>query len=181
MVISYTNEVKELCCEWLQDLDDSPLRFETYNKKIPDGAGGIVEVKVIQPVWVEPVDSMNIGNTDNKKIIEAFKLVKKYVEDWKADGGTTPIVFDLNCGLYNINSQIDLEYFQNQCFVFGVTDNVDLIEKIPSSIYSNVPEEWIQHSIRELSIVNMHGVLTTNLKLEVIDQQHVGRHPLLSY
>lgn len=171
MVISYTGEVKEICSGWLQDLDESPLRRETLNKMVSDGAGGIVEVKCIRPVWVEPIEPVNNGNADNKKIIEAFKLVNKHVEDWKFEGRPTPIVFDLNCCLSNVNNQIDLEHFQKQCFVFGVTRSIELINKLPSRIYSIVPEEWIHRSYRKPSILNMHGVLTSNELLEVISQQ----------
>lgn len=56
-VIGYNHNVKELCSGWLKDLDASPIRYETLKKKQPDGTGGIVEVEVKQPVWVEKNES----------------------------------------------------------------------------------------------------------------------------
>ena len=53
-VIGYNHNVKELCSGWLKDLDANPLRYETLKKKTPDGTGGLVEIDVKQPVWVEP-------------------------------------------------------------------------------------------------------------------------------
>ena len=169
-VIGYNHNVKELCSGWLKDLDESPIRYETLKKKTPDGAGWLVEVEVKQPVWVEP------ENSGDLKILDAFHLVKKKVEEWKSKRITIPIIFDLNCGLYDISSQIDLDDLQKQCFVFGVTDSDDLLNK-HFTTYSNVPEEWIHRSYRKPLIVNMNGVITSEEMLEIIGQQYVGGQP----
>lgn len=63
-VIGYNHNVKELCSGWLKDLATRPLRFENLKKKMSDGTGGIVEVDVKQPIWVEPtqVQPSKFGN-----------------------------------------------------------------------------------------------------------------------
>ena len=70
-VIGYNQDVKELCSGWLKDLDANPLRYETLKKKTPDGAGGIVEMEVNQPVWVDPIDKDGTTN-----MLGAFQLAK---------------------------------------------------------------------------------------------------------
>ena len=54
-VIGYNHEVKELCSGWLTDLDNNPLRIENVKVKQPDGNGGIIEIEIEQPIWVEPI------------------------------------------------------------------------------------------------------------------------------
>ena len=50
-VIGYNHSLKDLCSGWLRELDSSLfLRIESQIMKLPDGAGGFVEVEVKQPV-----------------------------------------------------------------------------------------------------------------------------------
>lgn len=95
-VIGYNHNVKELCSGWLKDLDTNPLRYETLKKKTPDGAGGIVEVEVKQPVWVEPIDHDGATN-----MLGAFKLAKELVEKWMADNadGPAPVIINISDGV----------------------------------------------------------------------------------
>jgi hypothetical protein len=95
-VIGYNHNVKELCSGWLKELDANPLRYETLKKKTPDGAGGIVEVEVKQPVWVEPIDQDGATN-----MLGAFKLAKDLVEKWMADNadGPAPVIINISDGV----------------------------------------------------------------------------------
>ena len=95
-VIGYNHNVKELCSGWLKDLDANPLRYETLKKKTPDGAGGIVEVEVKQPVWVEPIDQDGATN-----MLGAFKLAKELAEKWMADNadGPAPVIINISDGV----------------------------------------------------------------------------------
>lgn len=95
-VIGYNHNVKELCSGWLKELDESPLRYETLKKKTPDGAGGIVEVDVKQPVWVEPIDKDGATN-----MLGAFQLAKELVEKWMADNanGPAPVIINISDGV----------------------------------------------------------------------------------
>ena len=95
-VIGYNHNVKELCSGWLKDLDASPLRYETLKKKTPDGAGGIVEVEVKQPVWVEPIDKDGATN-----MLGAFQLAKDLVEKWMVDNadGPAPVIINISDGV----------------------------------------------------------------------------------
>ena len=95
-VIGYNHNVKELCSGWLKDLDANPLRYESLKKKTPDGAGGIVEVEVKQPVWVEPINKDGATN-----MLGAFKLAKELAEKWMADntGGPAPVIINISDGV----------------------------------------------------------------------------------
>ena len=92
----YNHNVKELCSGWLKELDASPLRYETLKKKTPDGAGGIVEVDVKQPVWVEPIDKDGATN-----MLGAFQLAKELVEKWMSDNadGPAPVIINISDGV----------------------------------------------------------------------------------
>ena len=95
-VIGYNHNVKELCSGWLKELDASPLRYETLKKKQPDGAGGLVEVEVKQPVWVDPIDRDGATN-----MLGAFQLAKDLVEKWMADNadGPAPVIINISDGV----------------------------------------------------------------------------------
>ena len=95
-VIGYNHDVKELCSGWLKDLDAHPLRYETLKKKTPDGAGGIVEMEVKQPVWVEPIDTDGLTN-----MLGAFQLAKDLVERWMTEhaDGPAPVIINISDGV----------------------------------------------------------------------------------
>lgn len=94
-VIGYNHNVRELCSGWLKDLDNSPLRYETLKKKTPDGTGGLVEVEVKQPVWVEPIDQDGATN-----MLGAFQFAKELVEKWMTDhaDGPAPVIINISDG-----------------------------------------------------------------------------------
>jgi len=78
----------------ISDLADAPVRVETRNKKIPDGAGGIVEQQTRFPIWMDAAAS---GKTP---MCQAFGLVKSTLDQWLADHqiGFPPIVLHLTDG-----------------------------------------------------------------------------------
>ena len=88
--------MKELCSGWLKDLDANPLRYETLKKKTPDGTGGLVEVEVKQPIWVDPIDKDGATN-----MLGAFQLAKDLVEKWMADNadGPAPVIINISDGV----------------------------------------------------------------------------------
>jgi hypothetical protein len=95
-VIGYNHNVKELCSGWLTDLDATPLRYETLKKKTPDGTGGIIEVEVKQPVWVEPI--INDGATN---MLGAFQLAKDLAKKWIEDrpDAPAPVIINISDGV----------------------------------------------------------------------------------
>ena len=101
-VIGYNHNVKELCSGWLKDLDASPLRYETLKKKQPDGAGGIIEIEVTQPVWVEPIQDDGATN-----MLGAFKLAQDLVTQWITDNPDrpAPVIINISDGVPYYNGK----------------------------------------------------------------------------
>lgn len=95
-VIGYNHNVKELCSGWLKDLDESPIRYETLKKKTPDGAGGLVEVEVKQPVWVEPITHDGATN-----MLGAFRMAKDLANQWINDNPDfpAPVIINISDGV----------------------------------------------------------------------------------
>ena len=95
-VIGYNHNVKELCSGWLKDLDSNPLRYENLKKKTPDGAGGIVEVDIKQPVWVEPIK--NDGTTN---MLGALQLAKETAQGWIEENPQypAPVIINISDGV----------------------------------------------------------------------------------
>ena len=95
-VIGYNHNVKELCSGWLKELDENPLRYETLKKKTPDGAGGICEVEVKQPVWVEPITQDGATN-----MLGALQLAKDLAGKWITDNpdGPAPVIINISDGV----------------------------------------------------------------------------------
>ncbi len=63
----------------ISEIADNPARLEERSKKVPDGAGGIVDKSVRIPVWFEPVAK---GGTP---MCSAAKQAKRILEAWIAD------------------------------------------------------------------------------------------------
>lgn len=90
-VIGYGYEVKELCSGFLEDLYNNPIRVENRTQKVPDGNGGLVDVAVNQPIWVEPIKEDKWTN-----MRDGFKMAKQLVEDWIADKPECPAPVIIN-------------------------------------------------------------------------------------
>ncbi len=78
----------------LSQVADNPLRVEERAKKVPDGAGGLVETTARFPVWVDPV--ANGGTPMSQALREAVALVERWVSD--RPGCFPPIVINLTDG-----------------------------------------------------------------------------------
>ncbi|MFC1442108.1 vWA domain-containing protein [Streptacidiphilus sp. N1-10] len=78
----------------LSQVADNPARVDQRTKKVPDGAGGLVETTVSFPLWMEPV--ANGGTPMNRALRYAENLVAGWVQQYP--GGFPPIVLNLTDG-----------------------------------------------------------------------------------
>ena len=78
----------------LSQVADNPLRVEERAKKVPDGAGGLVETTARFPVWVDPV--ANGGTPMTQALGQAVALVERWVGE--RPGSFPPIVINLTDG-----------------------------------------------------------------------------------
>jgi hypothetical protein len=79
----------------LSEVAANPARLEERIKKIPDGAGGLVDQSIKFPIWVDPVAS---GGTP---MSQAFTLAESIVSRWLQDhhpGCFPPVVLNLTDG-----------------------------------------------------------------------------------
>lgn len=95
-VIGYNHNVKEICSGYLTDLYNAPIRIETMKKKVPDGAGGLVEVETKMPVWLEPIEKDGATNMKG-----AFLMAKQLVEKWMQDKpqNPAPVIINISDGV----------------------------------------------------------------------------------
>lgn len=138
-VIGYGEQVGPAFIGDLEGLELVPIskigsnhaRIEERLKKIPDGAGGVVETKVKFPIWFESVAS---GETP---MSEAFEQAKTIVEDWiqKYPKGFPPMVINITDGEFSDADPSDLA---NQLKSLKTSDgNVLLMNLHLSSIITN--------------------------------------------
>ncbi|MEV3906922.1 MULTISPECIES: vWA domain-containing protein [Streptomyces] len=78
----------------LSEVADNPARVDERSKKVPDGAGGLVETVVNFPLWMDPV--AHGGTPMNRALQYAESLVAAWTERYPAS--FPPIVINLTDG-----------------------------------------------------------------------------------
>jgi hypothetical protein len=78
----------------LSEIAASPARLESRSKKIPDGAGGLVDQEIRFPIWVDPVAN---GGTP---MSSALRRAQSLVATWLVDHPRCfpPVVLNLTDG-----------------------------------------------------------------------------------
>jgi hypothetical protein len=78
----------------ISEVADNPARVETRTRRIPDGAGGLVEEQVNFPVWF---DAVNKGGTP---MTAAFRRAHEILQEWVTQHPTSfpPILVHLTDG-----------------------------------------------------------------------------------
>lgn len=60
----------------ISEIANNPARIEERNKKVPDGAGGLVDTSVKFPIWFDPIAN---GGTP---MTEAFRKANSVISNW---------------------------------------------------------------------------------------------------
>jgi hypothetical protein len=78
----------------INEVADNPARVDERKRKIPDGAGGLVEEAFKLPIWFEPIAQ---GGTP---MCEAFRLAHTVLAEWSRNhpAAYPPIVINLTDG-----------------------------------------------------------------------------------
>ena len=92
---SGTLAVDDIRSEYLSHFANHPLRTDRVKKKVSDGAGGLVEVDVTMPVFIDPVAN---GLTP---MSDAFSFAKELINGWmnKMPENPAPIIINISDGL----------------------------------------------------------------------------------
>jgi len=79
---------------WIDDIYSNPVRVEERTKKVPDGAGGLVDTLIKFPVWFDPVAS------SGTPMSQAFRQAHTILQTWVAGRPTSfpPIVINITDG-----------------------------------------------------------------------------------
>ncbi len=78
--ISYGETVDIVVKGMIDNVYASPVKVEAVTKKVPDGAGGVVEVDVELPIWIQPRAS---GGTPMHEAFEtASEIASNWISDW---------------------------------------------------------------------------------------------------
>ena len=96
-VIGYGQRVECVVDGMISEVASSHIEIKKIKKSISDGAGGIVEVEVEMPIWVQPA-------ADNgTPMHEAFERAVEIVQRWCDDkpNGFPPIVINITDGAAN--------------------------------------------------------------------------------
>ena len=108
-IISYGGSgslaVTDIRSDYLSSFADSPMRIEHIKKKIPDGAGGLVEIKEEMPIFVEPISN---GLTP---MADALAFTKELIQGWlqKMPDNPAPIIINISDGLPYTGGTVDEE------------------------------------------------------------------------
>lgn len=161
-VIGYNHRAKELCSGWIRDLDANPVRREKLKKKVADGAGGIVDVEVIVPVWIEPLKHKASFNHYS----DAIKIARNMSELWVKNHALSPIVLDCSYKCYteyaieDIQSMKSISAEDGKTLFFGCYIEEQSCYK---PIFSKIPKEWEYLLIKneyENKTLNLQNVLS---------------------
>ncbi|MCB0536891.1 MAG: VWA domain-containing protein [Bacteroidetes bacterium] len=95
-IIGYGNPaINEIRSDYISKYAESPIRIETGKQKVSDGNGGLIEIDVQNPIWLEPTASQltPMGS--------ALEFAKKLVEGWmsKKPDNPAPVIINISDGL----------------------------------------------------------------------------------
>jgi hypothetical protein len=93
-VIGYGERVECVVDGMISEIASSLIEVKKVKKSIPDGAGGLVEVEVEMPIWVQP--EANDGTPMHEAFERAAEIIQRWCDD-KPDG-FPPIVINITDG-----------------------------------------------------------------------------------
>ncbi len=93
-LISYGEHVDCAVEGMIPDVYASPIETKKVKKSIPDGSGGIVEVEVELPIWLQP--RANGGTPMHEAFEQASEVVQRWISDWPDN--FPPVVINVTDG-----------------------------------------------------------------------------------
>ena len=156
-VLGYSGNAQKLCSGWLSELDSSPLRTEITEKEVPDGVGGKINVKVMQPIWVEPSNK----HLSNELYSNSIRLATQCCETWSNKFLMSPIIIDCSeeCHVDYAMDEIDkmkrIQTLDGPVLFWGCYSNQNRVKDIP---FSKIPQKWneqlYKYNLNEKDYIN---------------------------
>jgi hypothetical protein len=126
----------------ISEIADNPARLDERAKKVPDGAGGLVEQSIRIPVWFDPVAN---GGTP---MCHAAEEAKRILESWIAEHPDSfpPIVINITDGEANdgnpterLESLTNLSTSDGNVMLFNI--HLSANPKAKPMSFSNSPDD----------------------------------------
>lgn len=95
-IIGYGNPaVNEIRSDYLSKYAENPIRIENAKQKVSDGNGGLIEIDIQNPIWIEPIAS-NLTPMGS-----ALEFAKNLIEAWitKKNDNPAPVIINISDGL----------------------------------------------------------------------------------
>lgn len=117
-VIGYNHNVKCITSGYLKEIDANPIKIETVKQKVPDGAGGIIEIDKKMPIWVEPITEDGATN-----MRDAFEMAKEIITKWISDkpDSPAPVIINISDGV---------PYFEGKDPVVCMQETIQVVNQI---------------------------------------------------
>lgn len=121
-IIGFGNSSHVVCSGFLEDLYNNPIRVEKRTQKVSDGNGGLVDVTVCRPFWVESIDKRIEGDSLHHFLLDSITMIRDLIFERR---NLPSIVLDAGCNFAKLNIEAK-SYFTNS-IVFGLVDNADAV------------------------------------------------------
>jgi len=97
------NSVDDIRSDYLSAFGDNPIRLENLKQKVSDGAGGLVEIDVQIPIFIEQKAN---GLTP---MGDAMKFAKDLINSWvgKKPDNPAPVIINISDGLPYSGGNVD--------------------------------------------------------------------------
>jgi uncharacterized protein YegL len=199
-IIGYGGSVYSIVGGKISEVASKPLRIETVDKLLPDGAGGVISVKSNIPIWVEP--RAENGTPMAEAFEHAFALIVKWIRN--NPNSFPPIVInvtdgepnDINRTRYAAKKIMNLETSDGKVLLFNAhitglqtaseiilpgrnTEISDPYARVLFEISSTIPHRLLQkaHTIGFSSQSKSRG-LVFNASFETLIQfLEIGTYP----
>jgi len=180
------------------ELENHTARLETRTQRVPDGAGGLVDVSIKMPVWFDAISSG--GTPMCQALTMAYDLVNEWLQ--RNPSGFPPIVMNLTDGeasdgdprdaatrltslsstdgnVLCFNMHLSTQAGQAALFPNSDTNLVDAYARMLFSMSSPLPESMVQRAkSMEISIVNGSRGFVYNADIvSVIQFLEIGTTP----
>ena len=167
-VIGYGERVERVVGGMISDVASSVIEFKKIQKSIPDGAGGIVEVEVEMPIWVQP--TANNGTPMH----EAFERAAEIVQRWCDDNPDSfpPTVINITDGAATqpdltadaAQKVMNLHTTDGNVLVF----NIHIACNTHKVIFPSSPDQLVGDSLAEF-LFNLSSILPNPLREMAIE------------
>jgi len=96
-LIVYGEKCAEIRSDYLSTFAEKPLRIENGKQKISNGEGGLIEIDVQTPIFIEPI--VGGGTPMGNALVQAKKLIAAWLSDKPEN--PAPVIINVSDGMPN--------------------------------------------------------------------------------